>query len=933
MSSGRFKEARELFVVAAATPVEERDQFLKEACGDDADLRAEVEELLRFHDRSSGGGSELATPLHPASILPDTPERIGRYKILQKIGSGGMGEVFEAQQDKPLRRRVALKIIKWGMDTEQVVARFESERQALALMDHPNVARVFDAGATEQGRPFFAMELVKGVPITEFCDATRLPLRDRLELFIQVCRGVQHAHRRGIIHRDIKPSNILVTDQDGVATPKIIDFGVAKATSQQLTEETVFTELGQWIGTPEYMSPEQAGMGGFDIDTRTDVYSLGVLLYELLVGIQPFTPEDLRSSGFDEMRRKIRDEDPPRPSTRVTTTGKSSPEMAERLRTDPPTLARLLRGDLDWIVMKTLEKDRNRRYGSPAEIAADLERHLNDEAVVASPPSVRYRLGKFVRRHRAAVIAGGLILVSLVSGLAVATVGMVRAQRAERLANTQVELLVGMFDSLDPMRDTLDSGSVMGGRSTAEDLLSGAQERIDTELGQDPLVRAQLNATLGRIYMNLGNHEKALAAWEEAHEIRLEEQGPDHPDVLTSTLSLGTIHDVMGNYQAALVHFRRAAEMRTRLLGPDHPDTAESLNSLAFGLWRNGDYEEAAPLFERALEIRVKVFGPDHAVVGDTLYMQAVLLRDAGEFDRARNGFERALAIREAVYGHDHTAVAWVAHNYGLLLAQLGETDHARANFERALSIQEETFGPDNFMVIAPLIGLATLDLQSGDLELARQRATRAVGLQELKHGKDHHFVASGLDVLAQIEHRAGNRQLAMNHLQRGLRLREAAVGANHPQVATSLYWLARLSFAEGSFESAAELYERRQDLLEAAYGRDHRHSILNRINIAWAKARSGRLDTAARLYRENGRAAADLVAAVGATAGTDLYNLGCLAALVGEPSDAVRWLRQSLELGVEPSHLLEDTDLEGLRGEPDFEALVRTAGAPSARQ
>jgi tetratricopeptide (TPR) repeat protein len=657
------------------------------------------------------------------------------------------------------------------------------------------------------------------------------------------------------------------------------------------------------------------------------VYSLGVLIYELLVGVQPFDVHELRSSGFDEMRRKIREQDPPRPSTRVSTSGKTSPEIAERLRTDAPTLARWLRGDLDWIVMKALEKDRNRRYGSPAELAIDIERHLNDQPVLASPPSATYRMGKFVRRHRGPVIAGGLIVTTLIVGFTVATIGMVRARRAERLANSQVDLLIGLFDSLDPMRETVDSGIEGSGRSTAEDLLSGAQERIDTELGDEPLVRAQLNATLGRIYMNLGNHEKAITAWQEAHEIRLEELGPDHPDVLTSTLSLGTIHDVMGNYQSALDYFRLAAEMRMRILGPNHPDTAESLNSLAFGLWRNGDYDEAAPLFERALEIRVKTFGPDHAVVGDTLYMQAVCLRDAGEYDRARDGFERALAIREAVFGPDHTAVAWVVLNYGFLFAQLGETDDARANFERALAIQEETFGPDNFMVIAPLNGLATLDLESGDLELARQRATRAVRLQELNHGTDHHFVASGLDVLARIEHRAGNNQLARNHLERGLRLREAAVGAEHPQVATSLFWLARLNFADGRYESATDLYERRQAILEAAYGADHRDAILNRISIAWANARSGRLDIAAQLYRDNGRAAADLLE--NDRAGSDLYNLGCLATLLGQHEDALIWLRRSLEYGVDPALFSEDNDLEALRGDPSFEALV---SAPPTR-
>ena len=501
VTADRFNQARKLFGAATAKPVDERDQFLNEACGNDADLRAEVEELLRFHDAATGGASELPTPLHPASMLPEDPKRIGPYRILQKIGIGGMGEVYEAQQETPLRRRVALKIIKWGMDTEQVVLRFESERQALALMDHPNVARVIDAGATEQGRPFFVMELVKGIPITDFCDASQLPLGDRLELFNEVCRGVQHAHQRGIIHRDIKPSNILVTDLDGVATPKIIDFGVAKATSQQLTEQTVFTELGQWIGTPEYMSPEQAGMSGFDLDTRTDVYSLGVLLYELLVGVQPFAPEELRSSGFDEMRRKIREQDPPRPSSRVTTTGKTSPEIAERLQIDPPALARLLRGDLDWIVMKALEKDRNRRYGSPEELATDIERHLKDEPVLASPPSTSYRIGKFVRRNRLAVTAALLIAFAVVAGILGTTAGWLRARREAEAARRVSNVMVSMYGDLNP-------STLRGGASTPTEILDRATESVEQELGDDPLVQARLMTTLGPVsYTHLRAHE------------------------------------------------------------------------------------------------------------------------------------------------------------------------------------------------------------------------------------------------------------------------------------------------------------------------------------------------------------------------------------------------------------------------------------------
>ncbi|MCZ6507433.1 MAG: serine/threonine-protein kinase, partial [Acidobacteria bacterium] len=413
-------------------------------------------------------------------LAPQPPaQTFGDYRLLQKIGEGGMGEVWEAEQRRPVRRRVALKLVKWGMDTGEVLARFESERHALALLDHPTIAKVFDAGASDQGRPFFAMELVKGVPITEYADTQRLTTRQRLELLVQVCRGIQHAHQKGIIHRDIKPSNILVAIQDGAPVPRIIDFGVAKATSQRLTERTVFTELGQWIGTPEYMSPEQAEMSGMDIDTRSDIYSLGVLQYELLTGALPFQPGELRRAGFDEMRRRIREEEPTRPSTKISDQGEESQAAARNRRTDPAALVRELGGDLDWITMKALEKDRTRRYASPSELAADIGRYLSHEPVLASPPSALYRLAKFARRHRAGVVAGALVVVALVLGTAAATVGLLRARKDARTARQVSSFLVGMFNDLSPR------GSRRGA-STPEEMLRAGVERIEGELAGQP---------------------------------------------------------------------------------------------------------------------------------------------------------------------------------------------------------------------------------------------------------------------------------------------------------------------------------------------------------------------------------------------------------------------------------------------------------------
>ena len=419
-----------------------RDLYLKEACGDDAALCERVEKLLQAHGEAGGFFSQPLKSALPAGLASagDSPvtekagDTIGRYKLLEQIGEGGCGVVYMAEQQEPVRRRVALKVIKLGMDTKQVVARFEAERQALALMDHPNIAKVLDAGATASGRPFFVMELVRGRKITEFCDEKKLPTDERLKLFISVCHAVQHAHQKGIIHRDLKPSNILVTIIDGVPLPKVIDFGIAKATSNQpLTDKTLFTSFEQFVGTPAYMSPEQAEMSGVDVDTRSDVYSLGVLLYELLTSCTPFDQNELLAAGLDAMRRTIREEEPARPSNCLSTMAANTLTMtAQHRQTEPPKLLDLVRGDLDWIVMKCLEKDRARRYDTANGLANDIKRHLDNELVVARPPSAAYRLKKLVLRNKLAFAAGAIVFFALVVGLGVTSWALLGEQKARR---------------------------------------------------------------------------------------------------------------------------------------------------------------------------------------------------------------------------------------------------------------------------------------------------------------------------------------------------------------------------------------------------------------------------------------------------------------------------------------------------------------------
>jgi eukaryotic-like serine/threonine-protein kinase len=419
----------------------ERAAFLDEACGADTDLRRRVEALLRAHD-DPGRFLEPAAPEQggtaDAGLLTERPGTcIGPYKLVQQIGEGGMGVVYIADQAEPVKRRVALKIIKPGLDSEHVIHRFEAERQALAMMDHTNIARVFDAGTTAAGRPYFVMELVKGVPITKYCDELHLSLRDRLELFVPVCQAVQHAHLKGIIHRDLKPTNVLVAMEEGRPVPKVIDFGVAKALHQPLTERTLVTEFGAIVGTLEYMSPEQAELSALDIDTRADLYSLGVLLYELLTGTTPLTRARLKHAALDELLRVIRDEEPPKPSTRLTESKESLPDLAARRRTGPARLAREVRGELDWIVMKCLEKDRTRRYDGATGLARDVQRYLADEAVEACPPSAAYRFRKFARKHRAALLTATTFAALLIMGVVISAWQALRARQAEAAALEQ----------------------------------------------------------------------------------------------------------------------------------------------------------------------------------------------------------------------------------------------------------------------------------------------------------------------------------------------------------------------------------------------------------------------------------------------------------------------------------------------------------------
>jgi len=842
------------------------------------------------------------------------PRVIGNYRLFQKLGEGGMGEVYEAEQLKPVRRKVAFKLIKWGMDTKQVVARFESERQALALMDHPNIARVLDAGATEQGRPYFVMECFKGVPITEYCDTHRLNIHKRFELFMQVCHGVQHAHQKGIIHRDIKPSNVLVVIQDYKPVPKIIDFGVAKATAQRLTERTVFTELGQLIGTPEYMSPEQAEMTSLDIDTRTDVYSLGALLYELLVGALPLDIRELRDLGFDEIRRKIREDEPPKPSTRLSTLGDASTLVAQNRKTDLEVLTKQLRGELDWITMKALEKDRMQRYASPSELAADIVRYLKHEPVLACPPSTLYRLKKYIRRHKTGVAAAALVILAMLIGITGTSIGLVRTMRAEKIAKTEAEtakqvseFLVGLFKVTDP-------AEAKGKTITAREILDKGAEKIEEKLKDQPVIQARLMDTMGTIYENLGLYESAAQLLEMALRTRKQTLGEEHPELALSMSNLGSVMYKKGDNEGAERLSREALAMRRKLLGNEHPDVAVSMNNLATILIDKGDYEEAEQLYREALAIRRKEFGDEHEELALSMSNLGSVLYKKGDYEEAEQFYRGALAIRRKVLGEPHPELALSLSNLGSLVYKKGDYEAAEQLNREALTMWRKCLGDEHPQVAVSLNNLAIVLLNKGDYESAESLYREALAMWRRFLGDEHPNVAVTLNNLATVIKYKGDYDGAEPLFREALAMRRKLLGNEHPQVAISLNSLAMLMHDKGEYESAESLYREALAMWQKLLGDEHPDMAHSLVKLGILLTQKGDPQEAEPLLRKGLEILQkSLPEGHGRTAETKSALGGCLVAL-GRYENAEELLKDSYSIIKAKYGELDRRTLEALK-------------------
>lgn len=908
-----------LFHEALTKPVSERAAFLEAACAGNEKLRADVEALLVAHEASQHPldqplqseleATKLSSPAEsgPAtgdSVTPPAPlseaspvcqptathvgktqtEVIiaGRYTLQEKLGEGGMGEVWVAKQTEPVKRRVALKLIKLGMDSKAIVQRFGQERQALAIMDHPHIARVLDGGMTETGQPFFVMELVNGLPLTKFCDEAKLGVRERLELFVPICQAVQHAHQKGIVHRDLKPANILVTMIDGQPVPKVIDFGVAKATGGKLTDESMSTQFGAIVGTLEYMSPEQAGFSGQDIDTRADIYSLGVILYELLTGLRPIDAARLKEAAITEMIRIIREEEPSKPSTRLST-DESLPSLAAVRQTEPRKLTALLRGELDWVVMKCLEKQRDRRYETANALVRDIQRYLSDEPVEARPPSLGYRAEKFLRRNKGPVIAASLVVFALIGGIVGTTWGLFEAshqadvaenrrkeaqaaqKRAEaaaakeQTANIQAQkrlaqiekandILGSIFENLDPKEIAKAERPL---QAILVEKLDQAVAQLEGESIGDPLVVAAMQNKFGLSLLSLGEPSKAIVLLEKSRATHQATLGVEHLDTLASMHNLATAYHSAGKLDLALPLFEESLKLMKAKLGSEHPNTLTSMGNLAATYQYTGKLDLALPLFEETLKLRKAKLGPKHPATLISIGNLATAYRAAGKLDLALPLFEESLARMKATLGPEHPDTLHSMDNLATAYHAAGKLNLALPIFEETLTLRKARLGPEHPDTLASMHNLAAAYHSVGKRHLALPLLEETHRLREATLGPDHRDTLTNMSNLATAYRDAGKLDLALPLIEESLARRKTTLGPEHPDTLTSMKHLAGAYHEAGKWNLAMPLREEVLKLSKKQLGLDHPDTLRSINDLATAYWNLMQLDKSVPLFEE----------------------------------------------------------------------------------
>ena len=865
------------------------------------------------------------------------PQSIGPYKLIRRLGEGGMGQVWLAEQTAPVHRNVALKLIKVGAYDAEVLQRFRSERQSLAMMEHPAIAKVFDAGATPDGQPYFVMEYVPGVPITNYCDQKRLTIRQRLELFIKVCEGVQHAHQKAIIHRDLKPANILVTEVDGQPMPRIIDFGLAKATGPHIGDETMMTRAGGFLGTPGYMSPEQAESKG-DVDTRTDVYSLGVVLYVLLTGDQPFDVSQWKKQPFYEVLRQLREVDPPTPSAKVHTASEketrrkpesSSPSSAELRGVPFRQLEGLLHGDLDWITMKAIEKDRARRYGAPMELAADIGRHLHNEPVVARPASTAYRLQKYVRRHRVGVaVAAGLVL--LLAGFAVMQAVQLRRTTRERDRAARItDFMTSMFRVANP-------SEARGNSITAREILDKASNDINTGLSKDPELQAQLMYTMGDVYSSLGLDSRAEALFQSSLDIDRRVLGARNRDTLRAAASLAQNLRYQGHYPEAEALIRPTLDAQRSLFGPRDPDTLRSVNSLANTLDLQSKHAEADKLLSDLLVVERQVFGPDHPDTMKTRRNLSIVYREEGHFADAEKLQRETLAIEQRLVGPDHADTLSIMVSLSNTLLMEGHYADAEKINREVFAIRSRVFGPEHPESLVSKYNLALVLRNEAHYGEAEKLAREALASRQHVLGPEHPDTLMSMDEVADILSAEGQVSEVTALMREVVALKTKVLGVEHFSTLISMNNLAEALFAQGRFAESEKEHRETLEIRRRVLGPEHPDTLYSMAGLAETLSREGRYPEAEELLQQALQIQQRTLGADSPDVARTTYGLASIAARTGKRDHALSLLSQAVDHGLSPDADLEvpkDADFNSLHGDPRFDKIVADAKQHAAPQ
>jgi len=917
-----WDQVKEILAQALEQRPTERDDFVRRACGENAALRAEVQSLLVNYDRADSllENSPAADAL---SFQPDLPEKnIGVYRIIREIGRGGMAVVYLGERDdQNYRKRVAIKMVRPGIGTEQVLLRFRNERQTLAALDHPNIVKLLDGASTEDGLPYLVMDYVEGVPINEYCDVNRLSVSGRVQLFRSVCSAVQYAHQNLVIHRDLKPGNILIT-KEGLA--RLLDFGIAKLLNPEFVQAPLVTRTDSRPMTPEYASPEQ--VRGDTVTIATDIYSLGVMLYEILTGHRPYEVAD---SSWGEIERLVCDKEPPRPSTKIALDRERVKATAQLRSAEPKQLVSLLRGDLDWITMKALEKDPSRRYATASELSADLGRYLCHEPVLARPASTAYRARKYVRRHPAGVaIAAGLVL--LLAGFAIMqSIQLRRITRERDRANRITSFMEGIFKVSDP-------SEARGNSITAREILDKSSADIGTGLEKDPELQAEMMFVMGDVYRGLGLFPRAQDLYQRSAEIRGRVLGPENLDTLKSLDDLGWILNQEGHAAEAEKLQRQTVGTRRRVFGDKNLDTLKSMSNLAWTLDREGRYAESEELDREILDARRRMNEPDDREAAVIMNNLAATLGHEGRYAEAEQMKRQTLALRQRTLGPENPDTLTAMNNLAYTLRQEGRDAEAEKLQRATLDAQRHVLGPEHPDTLRSMNNLGAVLYSEGRFPEAEQLQREALDAKRRVLGPEHQDTLWAMHELARSLRGEGHYGEAERLLRQTLEIQRRVLGPDAPNTLETMDDLGPLLSQEGHLAEAENLQRQTVDSARRVYGPEHPFTLETSDHLARVLEKRGAYDEAEKLARETLATQRRVLGSQHPDVGDTSYDLAVILAHKGQRDEALSVLRQAVDASLDPASdltIAADPDLKSLRNDPRFTELVAYARQNAAKQ